>query len=162
MARYFEKISFEQFKKDCSNDEDLYNNFPLPKRSTKYSAGYDFFSLFNFKLMPGETKKIPTGIKINMNQDEMLMLVVRSSMGFKYNVRMCNQVGIFEKDYYNNETNEGHAWIKLQNEGEKEYIVKKGDAIAQGIFTKFLTIDNEEMVTEIRKGGLGSTNRRRD
>ena len=159
MPRYFEKISFEQFKKDCSDDEELYNNFSLPKRSTKYSAGYDFFSLYDFILKPNESKKIPTGIKFNMNTDEMLMLVVRSSMGFKYNVRMCNQIGIFESDYYNNPNNEGHAWLKLQNEGDIDYIVKKGDAICQGIFIKFLTIDNEEEIKNERKGGLGSTNK---
>ena len=159
MPRYFEKISFEQFKKDCSDDEELYNNFSLPKRSTKYSAGYDFFSLYDFILKPNESKKIPTGIKFNMNTDEMLMLVVRSSMGFKYNVRMCNQIGIFESDYYNNPNNEGHAWLKLQNEGDKDYIVKKGDAICQGIFIKCLTIDNEEEIKNERKGGLGSTNK---
>ena len=159
MARYFEKISFEQFKKDCSDDIELYNSYSLPKRSTKYSAGYDFFSLYDFVLKPNEIKNIPTGVKICMNKDEMLMLVVRSSMGFKYNVRMCNQIGIFESDYYNNSNNEGHAWLKLQNEGDKDYIVKKGDAICQGIFTKFLTVDNEEKIINERKGGLGSTNK---
>lgn len=159
MSRYFEKISFEQFKKDCSDDIELYNSYLLPKRSTKYSAGYDFFSLYDFILKPGEIKKIPTGVKINMNKDEMLMLVIRSSMGFKYNIRMCNQIGIFESDYYNNPNNEGHAWLKLQNEGDKDYVVKKGDAICQGIFTKFLTVDNEEKIINERKGGLGSTNK---
>jgi len=159
MARFFEKISFEQFKKDVEDNKELYDSYNLPKRSTKYSAGYDFFSLYDFVLHPGEIKKIPTGIKINMGTDEMLMLVVRSSMGFKYNVRMCNQVGIFESDYYNNSDNEGHAWLRLQNEGDSDYIVKKGDAICQGIFTKFLTIDDEEKIMNERQGGLGSTNR---
>lgn len=159
MARYFEKISFEQFKKDICDDKELYDNFSLPKRSTKYSAGYDFFSVCDFILKPGEVVKIPTGVKINMNADEMMMLLVRSSMGFKYNVRMCNQVGIFESDYYNNPTNEGHAWLKLQNEGNEDFVVKKGDAICQGIFTKFLTVDNEREINNIRIGGIGSTNK---
>ena len=83
MSRYFEKIGFERFRKDCSNDIELCNSYLLPKRSTKHSAGYDFFSLYDFILKPGEIKKIPTGVKICMNKDEMLMLVVRSSMGFK-------------------------------------------------------------------------------
>lgn len=155
--RYFEKISFEQFKKDVKDDKGLYDEFKLPKRSTKYSAGYDFYSLYDFTLKPGEIIKLPTGVKFNMNHDEMLMLVVRSSQGFKYNVRLCNQVGIFESDYYNNENNEGHAWVRLQNHGDKDYIVKKGDAICQGIFTKFLTVDNEDEILNERKGGLGST-----
>lgn len=158
MPRYFEKINFEQFKKDCSDDMELYNSFSLPKRSTKHSAGYDFFSLYDFVLQPNEIMKIPTGVKVNMNDDEVLMLFVRSSMGFKYNIRMCNQVGILDSDYYNNSSNEGHIWIKIQNEGNKDYIVKKGEAICQGVFTKFLTVDNEEDINKERKGGFGSTN----
>ena len=159
MARYFEKISFEQFKKDITDDEKLYDEFFLPRRSTKYSAGYDFFSLFDFVIKPGEIKKIPTGVKVNMNTDEMMMLVVRSSMGFKYNVRLCNQIGIFESDYYNNPSNEGHAWVKLQNEGIEDFVIKKGDAFCQGIFTKFLTITNEEEILNERTGGIGSTSK---
>jgi dUTP pyrophosphatase len=57
---------------------------------------------------------------------------------------MCNQVGVIDKDYYNNKDNEGHIWVKLQNEGDKDYIVKKGEGIIQGIFMKYLTIDSEE------------------
>ena len=92
-----------------------------------------------------------------MNQDEMLMIVVRSSTGFKYNVRMCNQVGIIESDYYNNSSNEGHMWIALQNEGTEVFKVEAGDRVAQGIFVKFLTVDEEEKIDNERNGGLGST-----
>lgn len=91
----------------------------------------------------------------------MLMLVVRSSMGFKYNVRLTNQVGIIESDYYNNPDNEGHMWICLQNHGDKEYIINKGDAYAQGIFVKFLTTDDDNAKT-LRTGGLGSTNKKKE
>ncbi|MCI8779013.1 MAG: deoxyuridine 5'-triphosphate nucleotidohydrolase [Bacilli bacterium] len=156
--RYFEKINFEQFKKDISNDKKLYNEYNLPKRQTKYSAGYDFESLFDFTLKPGETKKIATGIKVNMNSDEMLMIVIRSSLGFRYNTRMCNQVGIVESDYYNNPDNDGHLFVKIQNEGTDDLIIKKGDRICQGIFVKFLTIDNEEEIKKERTSGIGSTN----
>ena len=92
-----------------------------------------------------------------MNNDEVLMLFVRSSQGFKYNVRLCNQVGILDGDYYNNESNEGHIWIKIQNQGNKDYFAKSGEAICQGIFTKYLTVDNEEKIKNERKGGFGST-----
>ncbi len=156
--RYFEKISFEQFKKDICDDKKLYGEYNLPKRQTKYSAGYDFESLFDFTLKPGESKKLATGIKVNMNSDEMLMIVVRSSLGFKYNARMCNQVGIVESDYYNNLDNEGHLFIKIQNEGVNDLIIKKGDRICQGIFVKFLTVDNEEEIDNKRISGIGSTN----
>jgi dUTP pyrophosphatase len=159
MMRKFEKISFEQFKKDICDDINLYNSYNLPKRSTKESAGYDFESIQDFVLKPGEIKKIPLGIKVDMNSGEVLFLIVRSSQGFKYNVRMCNQVGVIDKDYYNNSENEGHMFIKLENHGDKDYVVKKGDKIIQGIFMNFLTVDNEEKIENVRTSGIGSTGR---
>ena len=108
-------------------------------------------------LQPGEIKKIPTGYKAKFMSDEALLLVVRSSMGFKYNVRMCNQVGVIDSDYYNNNSNEGHMWVALMNEGDKDYIIKKGDAYCQGIFIKYLTVGDE--VTSVRTGGIGSTSK---
>lgn len=157
--RKFEKISFEQFQKDITYDINLYNSYNLPKRSTKGSAGYDFESLIDFEIEPNMVKKIPTGIKAYMNNDEVLFLIVRSSMGFKYDVRMCNQVGVIDSDYYNNQDNEGHIWIKLHNHGTEIYKVQKGDKICQGIFNKFLTVDNEDDVNEIRTSGIGSTSK---
>ena len=142
--RRFEKISFEQFSKDVCDDRNLYNEYKLPKRETKYAAGYDFYALFDFVLKPGEIKKIPTGIKVDMMDDDCLLLLDRSSMGFKYNVRMCNQVGVIDKDYYNNKDNEGHMWFRLQNEGDKDWIVKKGEGFGQGLFIKYLVVDDEE------------------
>ena len=91
--RKFEKISFDQFSKDIESDRKLYDSYNLPIRKTKNSAGYDFESIISFTLKKGEIIKIPLGIKACMNNDEVLMLFVRSSQGFKYNVRMCNQVG---------------------------------------------------------------------
>ena len=147
MDRFFEKISFEQFKKDINDNLDLYNEYIIPSRSTKSAAGYDFIAINDFEIKPGEIKKIPTGIKAKFLDDEVLFLVVRSSMGFKYNVRMCNQVGVIDSDYYNNSDNEGHIWVALQNEGNDVYKVNKGDRFCQGIFIKYLTcgetIDNE-------------------
>lgn len=157
--RKFEKISFEQFKKDISDNQKQYEEYELPKRGSKYSAGYDFYAINDFIIRPGEIKKIPTGYKASFMEDEMLLLLVRSSMGFKFNVRMCNQVGVIESDYYNNDSNEGHMFIALQNEGDKDFIVKKGDAYAQAIFTKFLITDDDN-TNETRTGGIGSTDRR--
>lgn len=158
--RKFEKISFEQWQKDINDDRKLYDSFELPMRQTKYSAGYDFRSPIAFILKPGEVKKVPTGVKIQMNEDELLMILVQSSMGFQYNVRLTNQVGLFESDYYNNETNEGHAWISLQNHGDQDFVVHVGDRIGQGVFQKFLTVEDESEIKNTRTGGLGSTDRR--
>ena len=155
--RYFEKISFEQFREDIIDDVELYNSYELPRRASKSSCGYDFFSINDIVLHPGEIIKIPTGYKAKFMDDEALLLVVRSSMGFKYNVRMCNQVGVIDSDYYNNSSNEGHMWVALKNEGDKDYIINKGDAYCQGIFIKYLTTDDN--VNNVRVGGFGSTNK---
>lgn len=157
MERKFEKISYKQFSKDIINDKELYENYKKPKRSTKTSAGYDFFSYKKITIKPNEIVKVPTGIKAKFNKGEVLFIVIRSSMGFKYNIRLCNQVGVIDSDYYNNIDNEGHIYIALKNEGIKDYIVEKNSAFAQGIFSKFLITTDDE-VTDERKGGIGSTN----
>ena len=143
--RKFEKISYEQFKRDIIDDRQLYEEYEIPSRETYYAAGYDFHALCDFVIKPGMTKKIPTGIKVEMENDEVLLIVVRSSQGFKYNVRLINQVGVVDKDYYNNPTNEGHIWIGLKNEGIKDYVVNKGDGIAQGMFIKYLLTENDNI-----------------
>ena len=154
--RKFEKVSKEVFERDVVDGN--YDSIILPKRGTKASAGYDFVSPISFILKPGESKVVPTGIKAMMNEDEFLGIYIRSSLGFKYNIRMCNQVGIIDADYYNNEENEGHIFVKIKNEGEKEVSINVGDRIVQGIFTKFLLIDDDS-ATEERLGGIGSTNK---
>ena len=157
--RYFEKISFEQFKKDIADDIDLYNNYILPKRATKYSAGYDFLAINDITIKPGEIVKIPTGYKAKFNNDEALLLMMRSGLGFKYNLRFTNQIGLIESDYYNNESNEGHMWVSIQNEGDIDVIISKNKAYCQGVFINYLITDDDN-VKDIRKGGLGSTDRR--
>ena len=102
MERYFEKISFEQFKKEIKDDKKLYEEYKLPERNTKYSAGYDFFAIEDIEIAPHEIKKIPTGYRAKYLNDEVLLIVLRSSIGFKYNVRMTNQIGVIDADYYDN------------------------------------------------------------
>ena len=159
MERYFEKISFEQFKKDIKDDKDLYDKYELPIRKTKTSAGYDFLAIEDFEIEPCQIKKIPTGIKAKYPEDEVLMLFVRSSMGFKWNVRLCNQVGVIDADYYNNPDNEGHMWIALQNEGDKIFKVEAGQGFGQGIFMKYYIVDDEDEIKNERVGAFGSTNK---
>ncbi len=154
--RGFEKIDRDVFIRDVPNGN--YEDIILPRRSTKYSAGYDFYSLYDIVIDPCERVTIPTGIKAFMNEDEFLGIYIRSSLGFKYNTRMCNQVGIIDADYYNNIDNGGHILVCLQNESDKKVVIKKGDRFVQGIFQPFLIIDNDSTYTA-RNGGIGSTNR---
>lgn len=157
--RKFEKISFEEFRKDICDDKSFYDIYELPKRNTKFSAGYDFASLIEKNLKPGESALIPTGIKASLEKDDVLLIIIRSSLGFKYNIRLVNQVGVIDSDYYNNESNEGHIFIKLKNEGDKDYLIEKGSRVAQGIIVKYNTVDDEEELVNERKGGIGSTNK---
>lgn len=155
MDRYFEKISYEQFAKDISSDRELYDSYKLPSRATNKSCGYDFYAINDVTIKPGQIVKIPTGYKAKFLSDEMLFLIIRSSIGFKYNVRMCNQVGVIDADYYNNEDNEGHMFVSLQNEGDKDFCIEKGQAYCQGIFVKYLTCGDK--VSKVRTSGIGST-----
>ena len=148
MDRYFEKISYEQFAKDISRDRELYDSYKLPSRATNKSCGYDFYAINDVTIKPGQIVKIPTGYKAKFLSDEMLFLIIRSSIGFKYNVRMCNQVGVIDADYYNNEDNEGHMFVSLQNEGDKDFCIEKGQAYCQGIFVKYLTCGDK--VSKVR------------
>ena len=168
----FDKVSLEQFfysfidtfeishsddEKIRSEIDGIYKDIILPKRATTGSAGYDFKSPITFTIKPKETIKVPTGIRCKMNEDIVLMIYPRSSLGFKYRLILDNTVGIIDSDYYNS-NNEGHIFIKFTNMGEKILEIKKGDGIAQGIFLPYyLTIDDE--VNDKRNGGIGSTNK---
>ena len=155
--RKFEKISFEQFVKDVKDDRMLYDSIELPKRSTKNSAGYDIRSVESGIIKPSKTMAFRTGLKVCMNPDEVLYIYSRSSQGYKYNVCLINSVGVIDSDFYNNPDNEGHFSIKLLNLGDQDFEVKIGDKIGQGVFMKYLTVDDEEEIKGKRKGGLGST-----
>ena len=163
----FEKVSFNQFKADFSEIfplseeklQEVYNAIKLPKRATKSSAGYDFYLPVGIDLKPGETIKIPTGIRCYMEEDIVLSLYPRSSLGFKYKMQLNNTVGIIDADYYNAK-NEGHIQIKITNDNNenKDIVLSAGDGFAQGIFTEFLITYDDETTGE-RVGGFGSTNK---
>jgi dUTP pyrophosphatase len=165
----FEKVSFEQFKKDwldtfnrALTDEELleiYNNIQLPKRATKGSAGYDFKSPLDFTLAPGSSIKIPTGIRCKIKDCWVLKCYPRSGLGFKYRIRLFNTVAVVDSDYFYSD-NEGHIFIKLANETNEGKLVKikQGEGFAQGVFVEYgITVDDDEDEKEIRNGGFGST-----
>ena len=159
----FEKVSFEQFKNSFDSEytleeiTEMYNNLKLPKRATVGSAGYDFFAPFDITLAPGQTIKIPTGIRAKMEVEWVLKLYPRSGLGFKYRLQLNNTVGIIDSDYYYS-SNEGHIFAKITNDSNenKTVEIKAFTGFMQGIFLEYgITYDDE--VTEIRDGGFGST-----
>lgn len=128
----------------------------LPKRKTKKSAGYDFFAIEDVDLYPNKLYVLPTGIKVQMEEDEVLYLHIRSSAAFKRGVRMINSIGVIDSDFYNNESNEGEISLGLLSHNDDVVHIKKGECVAQGVFHKFLITDDDEAEGE-RTGGIGST-----
>lgn len=170
----FEKVSFEQFLKDYADAnnlelngdsaahnimkiQDIYNALKLPKRATTGSAGYDFYAPEDITLEPGETLKIPTGIRAKMNEGWVLMLFPRSGLGFKFRMQLNNTVGIIDEDYFFSD-NEGHIFAKITNDTNEQKVinVKAGDGFMQGIFVPY-GITEDDNADGIRNGGFGST-----
>ena len=162
----FEKVSIEQFREgwtdafgevDETELQEIYEAVRLPKRATAGSAGYDFFAPARISLAPGETVKIPTGIRVWMEPEWVLKCYPRSGLGFKFRLQLNNTVGIIDSDYYYSD-NEGHIFAKITNDSNegKALEVKAGDGFMQGIFVEYgITLDDD--VTEVRNGGFGST-----
>lgn len=158
MSRKFEKISLKEFEKQENDDIEMYEKLEIPTRGSKFSAGYDFHAPYRITLKAGKATKIPTMIKADMEEDEVLLIDVRSSLGFKHNVRLANTIGVVDKDYYNNSNNEGHIFIKLYNPNDYDIVLEQGERFAQGIFIKYLKVDDDN-VERTREGGIGSTGR---
>ena len=162
----FEKVSFEQFKEGyldaIGQDSDevirsIYDALKLPKRATKGSAGYDFYAPRAITLKPGETAKIPTGIRAKMEENWVLQCYPRSGLGFKFRLQLNNTVGIIDSDYYG-ATNEGHIFARITNDSNEEKVceIAAGTGFMQGIFVPY-GITEDDAATEVRTGGFGST-----
>ena len=162
----FHKVSFEQFAKDWKDTfgeiteeklQNIYENLKLPKRATTGSAGYDFYAPVDVTMKPGEIVKIPTGIRVEMEEGWVLKCYPRSGLGFKFRLQLNNTVGIIDSDYFFSD-NEGHIFIKITNDTNtgKTVSLNQGDAFAQGIFVQYgITVDDD--ATGVRNGGFGST-----
>ncbi len=162
----FHKVSIEQFMQavkeefpqySASEIREIYESIKLPKRATRGSAGYDFYAPFALSLKPGESVKIPTGIRAEMEEDWVLKLYPRSGLGFKYRLQLNNTVGIIDSDYFGSD-NEGHIMAKITNDSRENRTLALGSGMGfmQGIFLEYgVTVDDD--ADEIRNGGFGST-----
>jgi dUTP pyrophosphatase len=165
----FHKVSWQQFLKDWKdtfdeqNEEsirEIYEAVKLPGRATQGSAGYDFFAPVDIVLEPGESIKVPTGIRAEMENGWVLKIYPRSGLGFKFRLQLNNTVGIIDSDYFYSD-NEGHIFQKIMNDTNegKTVRIKSGEGFSQGIFLEYgITVDDDAV--EKRNGGLGSTTNR--
>lgn len=162
----FHKVSGEQFLKgwtDCYGGtpgeevQHIYENIRLPRRATAGSAGYDFFAPAEVILNPGESVRIPTGVRAEMDPSWVLKLYPRSGLGFKYRLQLDNTVGIIDSDYFYSD-NEGHIFARITNDSREGRIlvIPAGTGFMQGIFVEYgITMDDD--ASETRNGGFGST-----
>lgn len=161
---FFEKVSYDQFKKDFVNvvkagysDEyikDIYDKIKLPTRATNQSAGYDFYMPYAINVN-GKIKGI-TGIKVSVNDGWCLMCMPKSGLGSKYELKLSNTIGLIDADYYNNKDNEGHIMFTLNSSEPLE--LEEGQKFMQGVFVQFgITRDDANVEKEERAGGFGST-----
>ena len=162
----FHKVSYEQFEGDWKDTfgpietEEIgriYEGIRLPARATAGSAGYDLYTPVAMTIRPGETIKIPTGIRVEMNDGWVLAVFPRSSLGFKYRLQLNNTVGIIDSDYFFSD-NEGHIFAKLTNDTREDKTIRipAGTGFMQGIFVEYgITVDDD--ADAVRNGGFGST-----
>ena len=122
----------------------------LPRRATKYSAGYDFYAAVSAEIKPGEKYVIPTNTAVEMDEDDVLLIFPRSSYAIKFGLDLVNSVGVIDADY------KDQILICYRNTGDEPFFIKRGDRIAQGVFVKFLKTDDDKASGE-RNGGVGST-----
>ena len=165
----FEKVSFEQFKKDfikCFQQYDLnysekdietiYHNIIIPTRATSGSAGYDFKIPFTLSMDKKDEYIIPTGIRAKIEDGWVLKLYPRSGLGFKTGMKLLNTVGIIDSDYYSSE-NEGHIMAKIcYGMGNDKLILEQGAGFIQGVFVEY-GITEDDNINAVRNGGFGST-----
>lgn len=129
----------------------------IPKRSTKKSAGYDFYLNDNLTINPGETIKHYTDIRVSLDDDKLLWLTPRSSTG-KLKIKIPQTAGIIDPDYYDNEETGGNIILMLYNYGTEKQFIRAGDRLVQGIILPFyVTSDDHKDEKKVRGGGLGST-----
>lgn len=157
----FEKVSFEQYKRDCAkqgwiqDDEVLrkeWESIKLPTRATSGSAGYDFYSPWSFPVTRG-AMHVPTGIRCKIEPGWFLMCCPKSGLGFKHRMRLANTIGVIDSDYYNSD-NEGHIQAKFSSYTPFE--VEQGQKFMQGIFIPYGVTEDDD-TDGIRNGGFGST-----
>lgn len=133
-----------------------------PVRKTGLSACYDIINNGDSFVIPanGVSAAITTKLKVYMQPDEVLCLYVRSSMGFKKNITLVQNVAIIDADYVDNADNEGEIFLKFRNNSDVDVVIERGDAFAQGMFQKYLLVDEDYYGNgEKRSGGVGSTSK---
>lgn len=129
----------------------LTNEAILPERATKGSAGYDISASESVTIQPGEIKLVATGLAVQMEQDDVMLLMDRSSNPRKRGIVLSNSVGVIDHDYFPNE-----FMGMFTNITDKPVTIEAGQRIMQAVFVKYGLGDDDNAKGQ-RTGGFGST-----
>ena len=147
--RGFELVE-DEFRKH--KDKDI----KLPRRATSKSAGYDMYSPIRVVVPPHESILVASDIRAYMQNDEDLVIIARSGLGLK-GIVLRNGTGLIDSDYYQNPTTGGNIGISIWNTSNHPFVIEEGDRLCQATFYKYLTVDNDEPLSDERVGGFGSS-----
>lgn len=125
-----------------------------PAYQTPGSAGADVFSAIDMTIFPGKSAVVPTGLKIQLPVDYECQVRSRSGLASKHNVFVLNSPGTCDSDYRD------EIGVILMNLGDSPFILRKGDRVAQLVFSRIsrAVFEKVSVLSETdRKGGFGST-----
>ena len=137
----------------------LRENAKLPTYGTAFSAGADLYACLeaSVTIAPGETKKIPTGLAMEIPAGYAGLIYARSSLGTRQGLAPANKVGVVDSDY------RGEFMIFLHNHSGEARTICHGDRVAQLVITPVFTpgfVEADELTDTARgTGGFGSTGR---
>ena len=129
----------------------------LPTYGTAFSAGADLYACLEepVTIAPGETKKIPTGLAMEIPIGCAGLIYARSGLGTRQGLAPANKVGVVDSDY------RGEFMVFLHNHSAETRTVSHGDRVAQLLVTPVFTPGFEEAdeLTDTARGagGFGST-----
>jgi dUTP pyrophosphatase len=137
------------------------NRQMMPSYSTQASAAADLRSAIDLVIPPGTRSRVPTGVwidsidwtKVPEGMIPELQVRARSGLAFKYGVMLTNGVGTVDADYPD------EIGVLLYNSGIENFVIQKGDRIAQ-ITLNLVTRISQLEVGGIREGGFGSTGKK--
>jgi len=139
-------------------DKRLGNDIPLPHYGTDGSAGLDLRACLEdtLVLQPGETKLIPTGMSIYIEDTGLAaMILARSGLGHKHGIVLGNLVGLIDSDY------QGELMISCWNRSDTAFTMEVGERIAQLVIVPVVQAEfdlvSEFEATDRGEGGFGST-----
>ena len=139
-------------------DERLGRDYPLPDYATQGSAGFDLRACVHEPLLvePGQTKLIPTGIAIHINDPGLAAIILpRSGLGHKHGIVLGNLVGLIDSDY------QGQVLVSCWNRGCQPFTIDPGLRLAQMVIVPIVQVEFDVVrdfdASTRGEGGFGHT-----